>query len=131
MHAGKLNHEYSNGYAKRQNIMTWGAFLTMEIGYPLLMAKQRWKVLLHKISCCKRNIAIMMTRGLFMTGVQNKININNGIARFVNNQNFPVNAFWIVFEIKLVNFGGQSYNMYITFNRQSTFKSPFLQIKSL
>lgn len=32
MHAGKLNHEYSNGYAKRQNIMTWGAFLTMEIG---------------------------------------------------------------------------------------------------
>lgn len=41
MHAGKLNHEYSNGYAKRQNIMTWGAFLTMEIGYHLLMAKQR------------------------------------------------------------------------------------------
>lgn len=129
MHAGKLNHEYSNGYANRQNVMTWGAFLTMEIGYPLLMAKQRWKVLLHKISCCKRNIAIMMTRGLFMTGVQNKINIKSGIARFVNNQSFPVNAFWIVFEIKLVNFGGQS--MYITFNRQSTFKSSFLQIKSL
>lgn len=34
-----------------------------------------------------------MTRVLFMTGVQNKININNGIARFVNNQSFPVNAF--------------------------------------
>lgn len=33
-----------------------------------------------------------------MTGVQNKINIKNGIARFVNNQNFPVNAFWIVGE---------------------------------
>lgn len=98
MHAGKLNHEYSNGYANRQNVMTWGAFLTMEIGYPLLMAKQRWKVLLHKISRCKRNIAIMMTRGLFMTGVQNKINIKNGIARFVNNQNFPVNAFWNVGE---------------------------------
>lgn len=111
MHAGKLNHEYSNGYANRQNVMTWGAFLTMEIGYPLLMAKQRWKVLLHKISCCKRNIVIMMTRVLFMTGVQNKININNGIARFVNNQNFPVNAFWIVFEIKLENFWGQSNNI--------------------
>lgn len=58
MHAGKLNHEYSNGYAKRQNIMTWGAFLTMEIGYPLLLAKQNEKYYFIKYPAARETLLL-------------------------------------------------------------------------
>lgn len=95
------------------------------------MAKQRRKVTNFIKYPAARETLLLWLEFFFMTGVQNKININNGIARFLNNQNFPDNAFWIVFEIMFVNFWGQSNYMYITFNRQNTFKSPFLQIKSL